>query len=156
MDHSRRTEMVVREPSQVDGILRDCTMPGSQCQGRALAGGGQQSSARHALALEGAAQRGDGGRPAPIFRVCWYPHRPPTSGSHPANAGQMACTRPACAVAEGRPSPRQCEILKAGSPPGPSGRPLEQREGAHGEPGAGAAIPTRGNKEPGCVASLPR
>lgn len=70
-----------------------------------------------------------------------------TNGPH---AARTCCGR------RTRPSPEECELLNAGSPSGPSRHPLDQSKGAPGEPEAGTSIPARGNKGPGCAASLPR
>ena len=118
MDHSWRTETVVRKPSQEDGIPRDCTalgfsMPGEgSCWWRAA----EVSTTWSSAGWNSTERRR--GRPAPILRVCWSPT--PPSRSHPADAGQMASTRPPCAAAEGHAPPLRCELLKAGSLSRPS------------------------------------
>ena len=77
MDHSWRTETVVRKPSQEDGIPRDCTalgfsMPGEgSCWWRAA----EVSTTWSSAGWNSTERRR--GRPAPILRVCWSPPPPP-------------------------------------------------------------------------------
>lgn len=122
MDHSWRTETVVRKPSQEDGILRDCTalglsMPGEgSCWWRAA----EVSTTWSSAGWNSTERRR--GRPAPILRVCWAP--PPAGPTlrapdkWPAHGPHTARTR--CAAAEGHARPLRCELLKAGSPSRPS------------------------------------